>query len=493
MTPRQQAIEYLRVNPDTSTSELCELFDFSKRTARRAKAEFNGFKFEQEIPSTARPLERLIKDRKEAFKRVSDFEHYNKIRRVRILLDGPIGIAHFGDPHVDDEGCDIQQLETDTGIVAKTEGMFAGNVGDTRNNWAGRLAHLWAQQSITATESWKLAEWFIERCPWIYFISGNHDCVSEDTEALTRDGWKKYTEITIADQVVGINPETEAAEWQGINAIIEKDFCGELNKIQTNNIDLKCTDKHRVLRRYRSNKDWGELGFVEAKDLKGRVSLPTAIQINPPEDVVSDSWLKINQSQQFDVKEKLVKEFYKGVVWCLSVPHGNFLIRRNGKPHFTGNCWGAENGDLLSWIVGQEGNFGASAVRLGLYFPNGREITINARHDFPGNSMWNPVHGPAKAAMIGYHDHILTCGHKHTSGYNIVVNPATGMLSHCIRVSSYKTFDDYAQQIGCLAKDISPCCVTIIDPDATKESKLIHVVWDLEEGADFLTWKRNRK
>ena len=36
-------------------------------------------------------------------------------------------------------------------------------------------------------------------------------------------------------------------------------------------------------------------------------------------------------------------EYYKGKVWCLNVPFGNFLIRRNGKSHFTGNCAGIES------------------------------------------------------------------------------------------------------------------------------------------------------
>ena len=32
-------------------------------------------------------------------------------------------------------------------------------------------------------------------------------------------------------------------------------------------------------------------------------------------------------------------EFYSGNVWCVSVPNQVFYIRKNGKVHFTGNCW----------------------------------------------------------------------------------------------------------------------------------------------------------
>jgi hypothetical protein len=31
-------------------------------------------------------------------------------------------------------------------------------------------------------------------------------------------------------------------------------------------------------------------------------------------------------------------DVHSGVVWCLKVPLENFMVRRNGKPHFTGNC-----------------------------------------------------------------------------------------------------------------------------------------------------------
>ena len=37
--------------------------------------------------------------------------------------------------------------------------------------------------------------------------------------------------------------------------------------------------------------------------------------------------------------DNLSKEYYKGIVWDLTVKHHNFMVRRNGKCHFTGNSW----------------------------------------------------------------------------------------------------------------------------------------------------------
>jgi len=78
--------------------------------------------------------------------------------------------------------------------------------------------------------------------------------------------------------------------------------------------------------------------------------------------------------------------------------------------------------------------------------------------------MWNTAHGPAKAVQMGWRDHILTCGHKHISGYQVLKDPATGLVSHAIRVGSYKIHDRYAAEQGLPNQNIFPAAVTIIDP-----------------------------
>jgi hypothetical protein len=103
------------------------------------------------------------------------------------------------------------------------------------------------------------------------------------------------------------------------------------------------------------------------------------------------------------------------------------------------------------------------------------------------------VHGVAKAAQMGWKDHILVCGHKHTTGYTIVKDPASELISHCIRVGTYKKHDEHARAEGFPDHNISSCCVTVIDPEATLERNLVTVFLDPEHGADYLTWRRNRR
>lgn len=277
------------------------------------------------------PIDELLRLRCEEFDRKEEAEKERKLIPVKIRQKGPIGLTIFGDPHVDDDGCDMPRLMRDVETVNSTPGMVAGNIGDVQNGWVGRLAHLWGEQSTSKRQAWQLTEWLITAVPWLFLTKGNHDL------------------------------------WSG-----------------------------------------------------------TGDPLN---------WMKMSGGGVMD-----------------------------------------------DW-----------STRLGLQFPNGREIRINARHDFPGHSMWNPAHAMSKAAMTGFRDHVLIAGHKHTSAYNIVMDPTNDMLSHCIRVGGYKLIDTYARVGGFLKHNFAPSCVIIIDPDAENETDLIQVFWSVQKGAEYLTHLRESR
>ena len=316
-----------------SVSAIAAQYGVNKRTVwkklaalkKGAPAEFTH----TPVPTTEIPVTDLIAHRKKQFDQLRIGKEARRLIPVKVNLHGPIGILTFGDPHLDDDGTDLGLVEEHVRLIGATEGLFGANIGDTTNNWMGRLARLYAEQSTSTKQAWQIAEWFIRAVDWLYFLSGNHDA------------------------------------WSG-------------------------------------------------------------------------------------------------------------------------------PGDPIKWIL-NSGVPNESGVRLNLQFPNKKEVRINARHTFPGHSMWNTTHGPSKAAQMGWRDHILIAGHTHVSGYQILKDPMTGMLSHAIRVGSYKTYDRYAEQLGLPDQCISPAVVTVIDPAARTETGLITVFHDVEEGAAFLTWKRQRK
>jgi hypothetical protein len=314
-----------------------EVMGVHPRTIRKWKGIIKQQKIEEDFSvedySTGNePIGDLIENRIRKFDLKSKAGHDEILLNVKINIDGPIGIAHFGDPHIDDDGTNIAQLLMHADLIQNAEAMFGGNIGDNQNNWIGRLARLYGEQSTSAKESWRLTEHFITKVDWLYLVGGNHDA------------------------------------WTG-------------------------------------------------------------------------------------------------------------------------------SGDPLEWMTSQKnGIFNNNGVRMNLIFPNKKQVRLNARHTFAGHSMWNTAHGLVKAIQMGWRDHILTAGHTHVSGYQVLKCPATGLISHALRIASYKEIDRYAAEKGLPDQNVFKCPVTIIDPQYDdNDNRLITTIFDPEEGCDYLAWKRRKK
>ena len=285
-----------------------------------------------EIVDETADLDEIISKRQREFRRRDAAEKSRRLINCKVNIEGPIGILHFGDPHIDDAGTSIDLLIRDVELIKGTEGLFGATVGDLANHWVGRLARLHAKQSTTEAETWKLVEWFVTSIDWLYIIGGNHDL------------------------------------WVG-------------------------------------------------------------------------------------------------------------------------------NGDPVEWMVRrQSGVYEAHGARIGLRFPNNKEVRINARHDWTGHSQWNPTHGPAKAAQMGVDDHVVISGHRHISGYQIVKQPNSGLLTHAIRVASYKIHDTYAKELGLRNQNVSPSVLTVVRPEHSDDHPgLVTVFHDIETGVDFLKFLRTKE
>lgn len=174
-------------------------------------------------PSPDLPIAELVESRKRRFEFKQKHEDARKLIPVHVRKLEPTGILHFGDPHVDDDGTDIALLEEHARLVRETPGLYGANVGDATNNWVGRLAKLYAQQSTTATEAWRLAEWFVgDVKKWLYLVGGNHDAWSGAGDPMK---W-------IADQIGAFYQDTEvriALRFPGVPEIrvnCRHDFAG---------------------------------------------------------------------------------------------------------------------------------------------------------------------------------------------------------------------------------------------------------------------------
>jgi len=251
---------------------------------------------------------------------------------VKVKDTKPIGIVWFGDPHVDDDGCDWTQLKADI-AVCQNEGVYGVNIGDSTNNWAGRLVSKYASQETSAKTAGRLAEWFMldSGIKWLIFLLGNHD-------------------------------------------------------------------------------QWGDGASLLAQ-----------------------------------------------------------MAKRYGTQKLTLHDWEA---------------------RFSLNFPNGEKFNIWAAHDFPGDSMWNNLHGPLKAAKFGPDVDLLVCGHKHNWGVMQTELADKGTSPLLIRTRGYKFNDEYARRIGKTEQQEGCSIMTIINPQAKTIANRIQAFVDCAEGADYLKYLR---
>lgn len=133
------------------------------------------------IPSRVRSpnmsYEQLVQDRIKTHKRKAAHDDDMASLTLTLPISGPYGFVVFGDPHLDDDGTDWMALRRHTDLVKATEGLYAVNIGDTTNNWVGRLARLYANQRTTDAEALILARGWVRELAgkWLFQISGNHN------------------------------------------------------------------------------------------------------------------------------------------------------------------------------------------------------------------------------------------------------------------------------------------------------------------------------
>jgi hypothetical protein len=156
---------------------------------------------------------------------------------------------------------------------------------------------------------------------------------------------------------------------------------------------------------------------------------------------------------------------------------------------------GSGSSSPMHWITQRAGVYSAEHdVRVALRFTNGRTVRMHIRHDFPGHSMWNETHALLRAATMGHRDHVLVAGHRHTSGYQVIADPDTGIAMHLVRLAGYKVHDEYASEKGYLKRSLGPAAVLVIDPRLDEaHPDLVKVFHDPREGASYLKWRRSRR
>jgi hypothetical protein len=131
------------------------------------------------------------------------------------------------------------------------------------------------------------------------------------------------------------------------------------------------------------------------------------------------------------------------------------------------------------------------AAKIELSFPNGCKVRIDARHDHPGNSIWNELHGQRRAAVLAGGAHLYIAGHKHNWACGQIEDYSRNQCVWLARARGYLDRGLFALQAGYEPQRWGQSITSIIDPNC-EDSGRIHLFADVQSAADYLTYTRSK-
>jgi DNA polymerase I-like protein with 3'-5' exonuclease and polymerase domains/intein/homing endonuclease len=154
------------------------------------------------------------------------------------------------------------------------------------------------------------------------------NCFDDKTEILTDSGWKLFKDLDRTESVKAFNKEDESFRWEKPTAYVCRAFSGDLVSIQGAAVDLVMTKEHNCLIQNNCG-EWEETAAdafplsLNHSHMVPYIDLEYAVlELHP---IRTAALYKHNVS-------------YSGNVYCVTVPSGYIVVRRNGKISLTGNC-----------------------------------------------------------------------------------------------------------------------------------------------------------
>lgn len=153
------------------------------------------------------PISDILARKRKGFERKAKAHGDRQWFEIKVNETKPYGLLAFGDPHLDDDGANTPLLERHLEI-AKRDGIYGLNIGDTTNNWVGRLERLYANQETSKNTGKRLAEWFMfdSGVKWLCFVLGNHDQWNDGIDFYTRLAQNKIPVIDWRAQFKTVHP-----------------------------------------------------------------------------------------------------------------------------------------------------------------------------------------------------------------------------------------------------------------------------------------------
>lgn len=107
-----------------------------------------------------------------------------------------------------------------------------------------------------------------------------YESMVEDTQTLTRRGWKYWNELEVGEDVLALNPETLMSEWVPLEHVNVYDFDGEALHMKDREADFIFTKEHRWLVNspiHRTDYFEDNIEFVASSNLVKRHKIPRRV------------------------------------------------------------------------------------------------------------------------------------------------------------------------------------------------------------------------
>lgn len=156
-------------------------------------------------------------------------------------------------------------------------------------------------------------------------LSWMYGCLSEDTEVLVDGRWEHYSKATPGRHVLAYDPADDTYQWEQIQDQVVYEYDDTAFRVESDRTDQIVSRNHRCLVEREGR--W-EFRFAETCERE---------EVVPVLESMSGSQAVRGEGRTVADMARITPFHYVGKVWCIRVPSGAFVARRNGKVFVTGN------------------------------------------------------------------------------------------------------------------------------------------------------------